>query len=232
MRSLLAFSIAVFLAVFLPACGSNVDQTPDQKGEGYSPGIGIPEEGVSFQSLPQGVYEIKSIHFFAERRNGDDRDSVTLTHDFEPGTDRGKDNLKMQRLAIHDKDVQTMKGRALIIPKIVVGRRMTVSSQLKVYDYEVSRDGQARVDITTASGRTYGVQYIEDLLPRNEKGLYTSDKRIKDSRGNSDRALHTFAAKVDKEGTLTVFHYEMNITSGEAPKSDLMMSASVYRKIQ
>lgn len=231
MRSLLALFVAIFVAGFLPACGSNVDQTPDQVGEAYSPGIAIPEEGVSFQALPQGVYEIKHVHFFAERRDGDVRDSVILTHDFEPGTERGRDNLKMQRLTIHDKDIQSIKGRALIIPKIVAGRRMTVSSQLKVYDYEVFRDGQARVDITTA-GRSYGVKYIEDLLPRNEKGLYTTDKKVEDARGNSDHTRHTFAAKVDKDGTLTVYHYEMSITAGESPKADLMMSASVYRKIQ
>jgi hypothetical protein len=230
LRSLLALCIAVFLAAFLPACGSNLDQ--DQIGEGYSPGIGIPEEGVSFQSLPKGVYEIKTVHFFAERRNGDARDSVTLTHDFEPGTDRSRDNLKMQRLTIHDKDVQSMQGRALIIPKIVADSTMTVSSQLKVYDYEVSRDGQARVAITTASGSPYGVQYIEDLLPRNKKNVYTSSKKVQDARGNSNHYLHTFVAKVDKEGTLTVYHYEMDITSGESPKSDLMMSASVYKKTQ
>lgn len=230
MRSLLALSIAVFLAVFLPACGSSVDQTPDQKGEGYSPGIGIPEEGVSFQSLPQGVYEIKSVHFFTERRNGEERDSVTLTHDFEPGIERGHDTLKMQRLTIHDKNVQSMKGTALIIPKIVAARRMTVSSQLKVYEYEVSRDGETHVNVTSADNRTYGVQYIENLLPRNEKGVYTSEKKTEDTRG--EHWLHKFVAKVDKDGTLTVYHYELNTTGGDSPKSTLMMSASYYKKVQ
>ncbi len=230
MRSLLALFVAVFVAGSLPGCGSNVDQAPDQVGEAYSPGIGIPEEGVSFQSLPKGVYEIKHVHFFTERRNGDERDSVTLTHDFEPGIERGHDTLKMQRLTIHDKNAQSMKGTALVIPKIVAGRTMTVSSQLKVYEYEVSRNGEAHVDVTSTGNRTYGVQYIEDLLPRNEKGVYVSEKKTQDTRG--EHYLHKFVAKVDKDGTLTVYHYELNTTGGDAPKSELMMSASVYKKIQ
>ena len=123
-----------------------------------------------------------------------------------------------------------MKGTALIIPKIVAGRRMTVSSQLKVYEYEVSCDGEAHVDVTSAANPSYGVQYIEDLLPRNEKDIYTIEKKSEDTRG--EHWLHKFVAKVDKDGTLTVYHYELNTTGGDAPKSTLMMSASVYKKTQ
>lgn len=229
MRSLIALSFAFLLAGTLPACSENsgVAVTPDNHDQTYKPTFQLPEEGISFHAIPAGEYELKSIRYFSESKEGKSpRKVVSLNHELPSPGERDTDEIQQLRLEMGDtKDDRTLSNLNSM-PQIFSDGTTAFTKQWNVLTYNLFPNGKTEVGISGSAGEIDAVEIITADLKLNDKGVYLSEQTDNGPEGEV-RSVNKIVVKLEGD-MLVVYSMWSETIHGENDKYSLEMSASSY----
>jgi hypothetical protein len=230
MRFLIALSFAFLLAGILPACADkhSVTDSPDEHDQSYKPAFQLPDAGISFHALPAGEYELKSVRYFAESREGKEPKSVvSLTHELPSPGERANDEIYQLHLEMGTIKEDRMVSTLVAIPKIFSDGTTSSTKRLNLFTYNIFPDGKTEVAVSGPAVETDAIKLVTEELPLNDKGIYLSEQSEKDARGNVIRTVNKMVVTVEGD-TVVVYHLQTETVDGDYKASNWVMSASTF----
>jgi hypothetical protein len=228
MRFLIAIAFAFLLAGILPACAKHsVGESPDKHDQSYKPPFQIPEDGISFHSIPAGEYELKSIRYFSESKEGTTpKKVVSLNHELPSPGERDTDEIHQLHLEMGDtKDDRALSNLASM-PQIFSDGTIAFTKQWNVLTYNLFPDGKTEVGISGSAGEIDAVEILTAALKLNDKGVYLSEQTGNGPEGEV-RSVDKVVVKLEGD-MLVVYQMSSRTNHGENDKYSLEMSVSSY----
>ncbi len=231
MRFLIAVSFAFLVAGILPACAKHgVSESPGEHDQSYKPPFQIPQEGISFHAIPAGEYELKSIRYFSESREGKKpKTVVSLNHELALPGERDTDEIHQLHLEMGDTKEDRMLSNLASIPKIFSDGTKSTTKQWNVFTYNVFPDGKTEVAVSGSAAEIDAIETIAAAMPLNDKGVYLSEE----TGGGPEGEVRTLNKRVVKlEGNTVVIYALRNQNidgeNGYDDSYEVEMSASTY----
>jgi hypothetical protein len=229
MRFLIAVSFAFLLTGILPACAKHsVSESPTEHDQSYKPSFEIPQEGISFHAIPAGEYELKSIRYFSESREGKKpKTVVSLNHELALPGERDTDEIHQLHLEMGDTKEDRMLSNLDAMPKIFSDGTTSITKQQDVFTYNLFPDGKTEVAVSGSAGEIDAIKTITDALPLSDKGVYFSERTDVGPNGEVLRELDKIVVKLEGD-TVVIYQMRNYQVDGETDRYKVVMSASTY----